>query len=188
MDSIAIAFWKKPEFAVTVNYGQRPAAAEIRAAREVSNRLDIKHLVIEADLSSLGSGDLAGRPAIDGAPEREWWPYRNQMLVTLTAMRVIEFGVKSLLVGCLRTDSFHADGRKDFIEALSGLLKLQEGKMELLAPAIDLSAVELINKSEIPFDLLAWAHSCHTADEACGFCRGCLKHYSTLQALGHEPY
>jgi 7-cyano-7-deazaguanine synthase len=188
MDSTAIAYWLRPEVAVTVDYGQRPAAGEIRAAQAVTNALGIEHHIIAANLSSLGTGDMAGSQPLTVAPVSEWWPYRNQMLVTLAAMKVIGLDVKRLLIGALRTDGHHVDGRPEFVEALSQLLKMQEGGLILEAPAIGMSAAELVRTSRIPMDLLAAAHSCHVGEYACGLCRGCRKHYETMKELGEEPY
>ncbi|RAI54650.1 7-cyano-7-deazaguanine synthase [Roseicella frigidaeris] len=188
MDSVAIAWWRRPEIAVTIDYGQRAAAAEVRAAAAVCAELGIEHLVQRVDLAALGSGDMAGRPRLAEAPVPEWWPFRNQMLVTLAAMAVIPRGARRLLIGCLATDGAHADGRAAFVEAMDGLLAMQEGGMRLEAPAIGLTAVELIRASGVPPETLAWAHSCHVAEHACGMCRGCQKHYETLEALGHAPY
>jgi len=188
MDSVAIAWWRRPEIAITIDYGQKPAAAEIQAAATVCLTLGIEHLILRADLASLGSGDMAGRPRLAEAPVPEWWPFRNQMLVTLAAMLGISKGVNRLLIGCLATDGAHVDGRKEFVQILDSLLAMQEGNLRLEAPAIEMTAVELIRASGVPPELLAWAHSCHVADQACGMCRGCQKHYETLEALGHAPY
>jgi 7-cyano-7-deazaguanine synthase len=188
MDSIAIAFWLRPEVAITIDYGQKPALGELRAAAAVSAELKISHHVISADLSALGSGDMAGAAMLDLAPASEWWPFRNQMLVTLAAMKALPLEVRRLLIGTLKTDEFHADGRPDFIAAMNALLMLQEGAMTLVAPAIDMSAVELIKSSRVPMEILGWAHSCHVAEHACGLCRGCRKHYETLRDLGTDPY
>src|SRR5947209_14019075 len=98
MDSIAIAFWHRPQIAITVDYGQRPARAEVRAAGAVCQDVGICHHVIRADLSSLGSGDMAGTAPLDVAPVSEWWPFRNQMLITVAAMKGVSLGVKRLLI------------------------------------------------------------------------------------------
>ncbi|WP_084152406.1 7-cyano-7-deazaguanine synthase [Burkholderia sp. A1] len=188
MDSIAIAYWKKPEVAITVAYGQRAAVAEVRAAAAVCDALGIEHHVIEADLSALGSGDMAGRAASDLAPVSEWWPFRNQMLVTLAAMKAVAINVNALLIGTLRTDGMHADGKPEFLAAMNAVLACQEGAISLAAPAIHLSGAELVQASGVPAEVLAWAHSCHVSNEACGMCRGCEKHYSVLKELGVEPY
>jgi 7-cyano-7-deazaguanine synthase len=188
MDSIALAYWRRPEVAITIDYGQRPAAAETRASTAVTEALGLEHHIVHADLSTLGSGDMAGSEPLASAPVSEWWPFRNQMLITVAAMRGVSIGVKRLLIGTLRTDEVHADGRPAFIEAIGAVLELQEGGMTVEAPAIALSAVELVRMSGTPLELLAWAHSCHVADYACGLCRGCRKHYETLAQLGVDPY
>ncbi|WNO04008.1 7-cyano-7-deazaguanine synthase [Rhodoferax mekongensis] len=188
MDSVAIAFWIRPAFGITVLYGQKAAEAELYASKAVCNSLGIEHHVIETDLSALGSGDMVGRTADPLAPASEWWPFRNQMLITLGAMKAIQVGAKELLIGCLRTDGFHADGRMSFVSDMSRLLSMQEGALTVRAPAIEFSAAELIKVSGVPIDILAWAHSCHVSSHACGMCRGCRKHYETLEELGHAPY
>lgn len=188
MDSVAIAYKCRPRFALTVNYGQRAAEAEIRAATAVSAALEIEHHVVVADLRSLGSGDMAGTAAHDLAQVSEWWPFRNQLLVTLAGMKAVQLSAKRILIGTLKTDDRHLDGTSHFISAMQHLLSIQEGEIQLEAPAIGLSAVELIKESRVPPEILSWAHSCHRSDYACGECRGCEKHYKTLEALGVDPY
>ncbi|MEG9500285.1 MAG: 7-cyano-7-deazaguanine synthase [Methylorubrum extorquens] len=188
MDSTAIAWWKRPDVAISVDYGQRPAAAEIEAARAVCAALGIRHEVVRADCSSLGSGDLAGRAPLQVAPVPEWWPFRNQLILTLAGIAAVRLGVAQLMIGALATDGAHADGRAEFIEAVSRLMALQEGGIEVVAPAIRMTATELVGASGIPREVLAWAHSCHVGNLACGQCRGCVKHYQTWKALGWDPH
>lgn len=188
MDSITIAWWRRPDIVLTIDYGQRPAEAEILAAGAVASSLGIEHQIIRSDLSALGSGDLAGLPPLEIAPVPEWWPFRNQLLLTLAAMKLAPSGPTKILIGCLATDGHHADSKAEFIAAMNGLFAIQEGGFSVEAPAIELTAIELIRRSGIPFEILAWAHSCHTANEACGLCRGCLKHYDTMLSLGVDAY
>jgi 7-cyano-7-deazaguanine synthase len=188
MDSIALAYLKRPDLAVTIDYGQVVAEAEIRAASAVCEFLGIIHEVVCVDCSSLGSGDLVGRPSVALAPVSEWWPFRNQLLITLAAMKAVPLGVQLLYIGTVKTDSVHADGSESFVDAIHIVLQLQEGRMSIEAPAIRMTSAELIRTSGVPRDVLAFAHSCHVAEFACGKCRGCSKHYQTLETLGLEPY
>lgn len=188
MDSIALAYWKRPTFAFTIDYGQVCAAAEIRAAQVVTGTLGIQHEVIRADCAHLGSGDLAGTPASAHAPVPEWWPFRNQLLVTFAAMRAVAVGVNELLIGTLVTDCVHHDGTPEFVDLMGRLTSMQEGNVRVTAPAIHMSAIELSRASGVPIEILAWAHSCHRADYACGDCRGCNKHRETMSALGFGDY
>jgi 7-cyano-7-deazaguanine synthase len=186
MDSVAIAYWLRPKMAFTVDYGQLSSKGEIRTSAIICQSLDIKHEILKADCKNLGSGDLAGKPSLPEAPESEWWPFRNQLLLTLTGMRAVSIGINHLLFGSVKTDSFHADGRSQFFDQVNSLFQMQEGVITVEAPAIHLTTAELIKVSGIPRSLLGWAHSCHVTDFACGNCRGCLKHRLVLKELGYE--
>lgn len=180
IDSTALAKWKTPRVALTIDYGQLPAQGEIRAARKIAEELGLAHEVLTIDCRVLGSGDLAGVPATTLAPAPEWWPFRNQLLLTIAAARAVALGVEHLLFGSVASDGFHADGRPEFFESMDCLTSLQEGGIRVSAPAITLTSVELIRVSGIKPSLLAWAHSCHKEDFACGSCRGCFKHQAVM--------
>lgn len=183
MDSLCIAWWKRPEVAVTIDYGQLSADAEVAAATAICRQAGIEHHVISVDCRALGSGDMAGEPPSLHAPATDWWPYRNQLLVTLAAKRALALGVVHLLVGTVQSDGSHRDGTSEFIEALSRLLSVQEGGITVEAPAIHLSTVELVHLSGVTPGQLAWAHSCHKSNVACGNCRGCNKYFDVLKVL-----
>lgn len=183
MDSLTIAWWKKPEVAFTIDYGQKAANAEIQASSQICKILNIEHHILRVDCSSLGSGDMAGKASDKNAPETDWWPYRNQMLVTLIAMKAIGQDVDKLLIGTVSSDSNHKDGTLEFIKLMSNLLAFQEGHLILEAPAIGMTTHELITKSNIPHGYLLWAHSCHTSNIPCGKCRGCNKFHKVIHEL-----
>src|SRR3954469_1749497 len=89
MDSYALAFLNKPDIALNINYGQKSAIAELQASKLLAERLHIPLLELSIDLSSIGSGDLTDNAPIHHAPASDWWPFRNQALITLAAMRLI---------------------------------------------------------------------------------------------------
>lgn len=186
MDSIAVAYWKRPNYAFTVNYGQKAAEAEIHSATQVCRALQIDHHIIHVDCSKLGSGEMSQSESLDISPAMEWWPYRNQLLVTLACMKGLSFGISEMFVGSVASDKVHADGRREFYNVLSSLMELQEGNVKISCPAIELSTVQLIRAAELPRSLLYWAHSCHTNTEPCGNCNGCRKYLSTLQQLEYD--
>lgn len=188
LDSIAVAYWKRPDLAITIDYGQIPAPAEIRASQEVAGSLAIRHEIVRADCRALGSGDLAGSAPHSVSPVPEWWPFRNQLLVTLAAMAALRCNVEVLLIGSVASDAAHADGTSEFVSAMSGVLNIQEGALRLEAPAIAYTSPDLIRMAGVPAELLCWGHSCHVAEFACGTCRGCNKHYQTMESLGIGPF
>jgi 7-cyano-7-deazaguanine synthase len=188
LDSIAIAAWKKPEIAITVDYGQICAPAELRASAQVCEEMRIAHHCIQVNAADVGSGDLSGKPAHPDSPASEWWPFRNQFLLTVGAMRAIALGLDRLLIGTVKSDAFHADGTAAFIDCMDAVLRMQEGSIRVSAPALQLTSAELIRMSGVPLSTLCWAHSCHTSEYACGRCRGCYKHHEVMAELGHEAF
>lgn len=186
IDSAAIAAWLRPDILLTINYGHTPAAGELRAATALAKCLDLPLQTLTVDCSSIGSGDLGEAEPLSIAPATDWWPYRNQLLVTLAASRCVCVGATELLIGTVRGDAIHADGRIEFVQALDALLALQEGELRLRAPAIAMSSVELVAKSGLTVAELAWTHSCHRADWACGQCRGCNKRQDVWRGLGYD--
>lgn len=186
MDSTSIAWWKRPQFAITVDYGQRAAAAERAASTAICNSLGIEHHIVTVDCRALGSGDMAGTAPNGAAPASDWWPYRNQMLITFAVMKAIALGTKTLYIGTVRSDEGHRDGTPDFVRLMNDLVSFQEGAMQVEAPAIGFTTPELVRHSGIPPELLAWAHSCHKADLPCNDCRGCNKYADSMADLKRE--
>ncbi|NEW97172.1 7-cyano-7-deazaguanine synthase [Rhodopseudomonas sp. BR0G17] len=175
IDSSALAYWLRPDVCLTVDYGHRPASGEVAAAASICSELGLRHEVIFVDLRHLGSGSLAGTPVSGLARAEEWWPYRNQMLITLAGMRFLSEGLREIVIGAVSTD-VHSDGRSPFLRGISRLMSLQEGQVAVLAPARRLSPERLLDVSEFPADLLGLTFSCHTMEFPCGTCRGCIKH------------
>lgn len=187
MDSIALAYWKRPPIAITVDYGQLPALTEIRTSKIISDALNIEHYVIKVDCRELGCGDLLNQQSPDYSPSTEWWPYRNQLLVTLALMKGIQLKVNEIMVASVKSDGFHRDGTDKFYQLINNLSTYQEANIAVTAPCIDLTTSELITKANVPRDLLFWAHSCHKSNIACGNCRGCNKYSQVMNEVyyGH---
>lgn len=188
IDSIAILHWLTPDAAITVDYGQRPAEGEIAASGAVCDHTNTPHHVLRVACGELGIGTMCaeqeGGQIASPYPDRpEWWPYRNQLIVTAAAAVAMPLGFGRLLIGTVKNDECHGDGTSEFISAMNQVLQIQEGNLSLDAPAIHLDTVELIRQSGVPASLLAWAHSCHVAPSACGQCRGCVKHQEVIAKI-----
>ena len=188
MDSIALAWSLRPRRCITIDYGQLPAAGEIRAAEAVCRSIGLEHEILSIDCRALGSGQMSGLAPLPVAPIPEWWPFRNQLLVTLAAAHAVKWGPTTLVIGTVESDSCHADGSQLFVDAMCKVLELQEGAISLTAPAIRESSAVLCRRAAVPHSILAWAHSCHVSEYACGICRGCVKHRITMDELGFGEY
>lgn len=192
IDSACLAFRSPPDAALFIDYGQRPALAELRAAKAVAQEVDIRFARTTVGLRELGGGLLASEGSDDAWPSPEWWPFRNQFLVTIAAAWSLkEFGdVVSersrvrIETGTVESDGArHRDGTKAFYDSLNEVLSLQEGSIEVAAPAIHLTTESLIRESGISDAVLGWTHSCHRADFPCAECPGCFKREQVLERV-----
>lgn len=183
VDSTALAYSEHPDLAITVDYGQVCAEAEVKASSRICDELDLTHSVLKVDCSGLGAGSLAETEQLTVAETPEWWPFRNQLIITLAAMDAVRRNADKLILGSVRTDQEHADGREEFYEMIDELLSFQEGHLEVSVPAIDLTSEQLIEQSNVPQSLLGWTHSCHQSNVACGQCRGCMKRHRVLDEV-----
>lgn len=184
LDSTALAALARPARCLTVDYGQKAALAEIAASRKICQELALSHDVLPVPIPGLGIGDMADSPGNDLSPHSEFWPFRNQFLITVAAMYAAKYGFQTILIGSVATDKRHKDGSIEFIEKINSTVKMQEGAISIVAPSITKTTYELIQDSNISMPTLAWAHSCHTANIACGYCKGCQKHTEIMRQLG----
>lgn len=184
LDSTALAIIHRPALCLTIDYGQRAAAGEIQAALEICREIGLRHEVLPLQLPELGAGLMAGERESALSEHPEFWPFRNTLLITLGAMFAAKHGLNRVLIGTSATDNRHRDGSPAFVRGMAEVVRMQEGSIEVVAPALDEDALSLILRSRAPASVLAWAHSCHVGAIACGQCPGCHKHSNTLEALG----
>lgn len=186
IDSICLTYGIKPDIAYTIDYGQRVAGREIYVSKYICQKLGIEHKIIHINCSSLGTGSLAGTENINIAPSEEWWPYRNQLLITFASMQAIKDKVSSLFLASVKSDNFHKDGTSIFYQLIHNLVSYQEGSINIYCPTLEYYSHELVTKYNVPIDLLTIAHSCHISNLACGKCSGCLKQLKVRYEIGIE--
>jgi len=186
IDSICLTYGLRPDIAYTINYGQVAAEREIYVSIYICNFLNIEHKIIDVNCRHLGSGNLANENKLNISPSEEWWPYRNQLLITLALMQAIKDEVKEIHLASVKSDSFHTDGTREFYNLINNLVYYQEGNIKIKCETIDLYSHELAKKCSIPLDLLSLAHSCHVSNIACGKCSGCTKQQRVRFELNME--
>jgi len=185
LDSTALAQLYRPTLSVVIDYGQRCAQAETQAACAVGRALDLRVQTLRVDLTAIGAGLLADDKPVDHAPSPEWWPYRNQLLVTTGAALALHEKLDTVLVGTVNGDGErHVDGTPAFYDLLDRVISLQEGGIRVAAPALPYSSAELITLSGLQEDVAAYTVSCHRANLPCGTCPGCHKRVGVLRDVG----
>jgi 7-cyano-7-deazaguanine synthase len=107
------------------------------------------------------------------------------MLATIAASVALRLGLGRIMIGTVAGDGDrHADGTPAFYQALDTLLQLQEGRIGVLTPAIGETTEELVLRSGVGENVLAWTVSCHRSEFPCGSCPGCWKRARVMHALG----
>lgn len=184
LDSSAIAAAEKPSRLLFIDYGQVSADAERAAAQAIAHHLTLPLDELKIDLKNVGSGMLIGSvPNIQGTAD-EWFPYRNQHLVTIAAAHALKCGLKSVMLGVVAGDGGrHVDGTPMFMSMLDGLISQQEGGVRVVAPHIRTNPTDLISRCGLPEDIVRRTHSCHAANEACGACPGCVRRKHILDQV-----
>lgn len=183
LESTAIAYLERPEYAITIDYGQICAKSEIRASKKICDELELKHHVLKCDISNLGFGELFKKHTSELNQFVDWMPFRNQFILTLGCIECVKLNSNKLLIGTVTDDNIYSDGKAIFFEKFNELLSLQEGSIEIVTPGLQLSSIELLLKSNINIDLLMWTHSCTRSEFSCGECRSCLKRETIITNL-----
>ena len=80
------------------------------------------------------------------------------------------------------TDDLHPDGRPEFVAAIDAVVRAQCGA-RVVAPAREMTTLELVAVANVPRRVLGWTFSCYTGEWACGQCRGCEKHDQVISGL-----
>jgi len=212
MDSAALAALTRPSRTLAIDYGQRPAVAELRAARAVANQLGLPYDELRIDLSPIGAGLLhtdneVGAPTTDSggvgsdpsttrrpgvlSSSPEWWPLRNQLLISIAAAWALGqttpegAPIRVVYTATIVSDGGrHIDGTPAFYEALHRVTVMQEGGISVAAPAIGYTAAGLARLTGPDEALLGWTHSCHRSSIPCAECPGCYKRADVLTELG----
>lgn len=185
VDSAALATVINPRLTLFVDYGQRPAQAEARASKAIADQLGIPYRSASLPLGDFGGGLLLDGKPLSGAPSPEWWPYRNQFLATAGAAIALQEGLSRVILGSVRGDGDrHRDGSAAFYSAIDVVTKLQEGGVQVEAPALGYSTVELVRQARLNESVLGRTVSCHRSVRPCGDCPGCWKRQQVFAELG----
>jgi 7-cyano-7-deazaguanine synthase len=215
MDSTTVAAMARNRgfdvHALTFRYGQRHKA-EIEAARQVANRLEIRrHEVLDIDLRAFGGSALTGDLAVPkDRPIEEigqsipstYVPARNTIFLAFAVGWSEVLGASDIFLGANALDySGYPDCRPEFIQAFQVMANLAtragvEGSKQLTihAPLIALSKREIIEQGialGVDYGLTRTCYDPSPDGAACGRCDACLLRLKGFREAGLEdpaPY
>lgn len=185
-----------PKLCVTVDYGQRAAQQEIRAARGLCDFFSVEHRVLNLEwFSSLAGGALTKSqhemPEFEqdelDHPEKTqksaqavWVPNRNGLLINIAASVAESLSIDQVTVGFNREEATtFADNSAEFIQAINhGLSFSTRNQVRVECWTVDMSKSEMVAtlQKEVPDFPMELVWSCYqSGDERCGKCESCQR-------------
>lgn len=193
LDSTTCLYWALAQGyeceTLTISYGQKHER-EVRAAREIAERLGVKQHFVTLDFPWLASSSLVdNKQEIPDLPMEEiqsgkipstYVPGRNLVFLSIAASLMDSLQADAIVAGPNAVDfSGYPDCTPAFFSAASDAINrgTQRGVLngvEVLAPLMDLSKAGIVKLGAqlgVPFEL-TW--SCYSGgDKPCGFCDSC---------------
>lgn len=194
--------------AVTVDYGQRAAKAEVRAARRLCEHYGVPHRVLRQEwLGELGGSSLTDQgsavPAIAsvdldtiavtaGTARAVWVPNRNGVLIHAAAAIAERMGADAVVVGFNREEATtFPDNSRAYLEAVTLALSYSTAnQVKVISYTVDMDKKEIVRTLDVglsrpfPWDLI-W--SCYQGgDYPCGECESCRRLQRALVLRGAE--
>lgn len=179
--------------AITFDYGQKSFKRELRAAREICEKMNWTHEVIELpwlsqiSTSSLNTSEEIPEVTADDLDDTKrsietassvWVPARNTVFTSIALSYAESMGAEIIIVGW---DSEEAatfpDNSKEFLENFNKLIEVgSPDDIRIEAPAIDLNKEEIVKLGRevgAPMDV---SYSCYKGGEKhCGVCESCMR-------------
>jgi 7-cyano-7-deazaguanine synthase len=171
----------EPVQALFIDYGQRGAAEERRAAETHCGRLGVE--LVALDLARVGATFRRGQERKHHVP----LPHRNLVALSLGLSYATNLGAKRLYLAANRDDATEQPSSSHAFLAQFRLMCGLLGDVELRAPYLDLTKADVIRRGvELGVDYDS-TYSCLLGYPVhCGRCPQCVKRREAFRAAGLE--
>lgn len=193
------------ELAITVDYRQRAAVAEMKAARAVADALGIKHRLVRLDfLAEVATSALIERSAQlpflnDGqldevagaarsAMQRVWVPNRNGLMIGIAASFAEALGAAEVVVGFNAEEAAtFPDNSKEFLVRMSEALRLSTlSGVRVVSPTIDMDKADIVKAGYEAGAPMEHIWSCYLGGAShCWSCESCRRLRRALVRSGN---
>ncbi|MBI4879340.1 MAG: 7-cyano-7-deazaguanine synthase QueC [Planctomycetes bacterium] len=190
--------------ALTVDYGQRAAANEIRAARAAARALGVRHRQVSLSflgkltttelvnrsraLPFLADGELDdARGAAAESMRAVWVPNRNGLFIAIAAAFAESLGAGEVVVGFNREEgATFPDNSAAFLERMSAALELSTlSAVKVVSPTLGLDKGEIVRLGYEIGAPLRQVWSCYAGGRRhCWHCESCRRLERALRAAG----
>lgn len=190
--------------AITFNYGQKAFKRELQASKEICEKMNWTHEVIDIpwlskisnstlntddDVPELKDEDLDDFEKSSESAGSVWVPARNTVFTSIALSYAESMGANAIIVGWNGEEgATFPDNSKGYLEKFNQLI--EEGspdEIKIEAPLIDLNKEEIVEmgiKYDAPMEL---SYSCYKGrKKQCGVCESCMRRKRAFENLGLE--
>ena len=188
--------------AITFNYGQKAFVKELKASKDICEKMGWTHEVIDLDWlakisnSSLNTSEDIPEVSIDDLDDLKkssetassvWVPARNTVFTSIALSYAEGIGAEIIIVGWNGEEgTTFPDNSKEYLDQFNELINVgSPDKIRIKAPAIGLDKEEIVKlgiKVNAPMEL---SYSCYTGrDKHCGVCESCMRRKRAFENLG----
>ncbi len=190
--------------AITFNYGQKAFERELQAAKEICEKMNWTHEVIDLpwlariSTSSLNTSEDIPEVSIDDLDDIEkssetansvWVPARNMVFTSIAVSYAESIGAEKIIVGWDAEEAAtFPDNSKEFLNTFNELIDVGSPEnINIEAPAINLTKEEIVKlgvKVGAPMEI---SYSCYKGgNKHCGVCESCMRRRRAFTQLGIE--
>ena len=189
------------KLALTFDYGQKSAAGEIQAAKQICRYYKIKHKVIKLNWlkkithTSLVSDEHVPTGKALEDPENSakavWVPNRNGLFLNIAACYADSYGYRDIIIGANKEEAVtFSDNTEEFIHRICSEFEYSTlVKPNVRVPLIKydkLQTVKVALEHKMPLDMV-W--SCYNSGEKhCGRCESCMRLKNALSGCGDTDF
>lgn len=188
--------------AITFNYGQKAFERELQAAKEICEKMNWTHEVIDLPwLSKISTSSLNTDEEIPDVSAEDlddiekssetassvWVPARNMVFTSIAVSYAESIGAEAIIVGWDREEAAtFPDNSKEFLDKFNELIDVgSPDNIKIEAPAIDLTKEEIVKlgiEVDAPMEL---SYSCYKGGKKhCGICESCMRRKRAFKQLG----
>lgn len=188
--------------AITFNYGQKAATQEIKASKQICEKMGWIHEVIDLDwLSKISNSSLNTDDEIPEVSENDlddldksnetasnvWVPARNTVFTSIALSYAESVGAEIIIVGWNGEEgATFPDNSKEYLNEFNELIGVgSPEKIMIEAPAIDLNKEEIVRLGLDVGAPMELSYSCYKGEETpCGVCESCMRRERAFKKMG----
>lgn len=191
LDSVVSVILSQQELrvvlALTVDYGQRAARQEIKAAQAVAAGLNIPHQVIQLPFMTQLQSDLMRSDAEEII--NPWVPNRNGLFLNLAACFAENMEAQTVVCGFNREEAANfPDNSAAYIQAVNqSLFYSTRNHVSVKSYVQDMTKEAIVKQAlRLGIDISSLWSCYQDGDQPCGQCPSCVTNQNAFRKVGYN--